>query len=123
MPPDTPPAASPARHSCWNPLSWRGAWGEPSNMLVPPLGGGRGERCVKRCRPQAGFDGDRSLCAVSCVAGGAQRKGKLKMDETYHDGMRALQDRFDSRRLADRLDERLARTSFTAEDRAFIESR
>jgi len=43
--------------------------------------------------------------------------------DTYHAGMRALQDRFDSRRLADRLDEKLGRTEFTAEDRAFIESR
>lgn len=41
----------------------------------------------------------------------------------YHDGMRQLQDRFDSRRLADRLDERLGRSAFTAEDRAFIETR
>jgi len=38
----------------------------------------------------------------------------------YHEGCRALQDRFDSRRLADRLAERLGRTAFTAEDRAFI---
>jgi predicted pyridoxine 5'-phosphate oxidase superfamily flavin-nucleotide-binding protein len=45
------------------------------------------------------------------------------MGDTYHDGMRRLQDRFDSRRLADRLDERLGRTSFTEDDRAFIESR
>jgi predicted pyridoxine 5'-phosphate oxidase superfamily flavin-nucleotide-binding protein len=37
--------------------------------------------------------------------------------------MRRLQDRFDSRRLADRLDERLGRSAFTDEDRAFIESR
>jgi len=37
--------------------------------------------------------------------------------------MRQLQDRCDTRRLADRLDEKLARTAFTAEDRAFIESR
>ncbi len=43
--------------------------------------------------------------------------------EAYHAGMRALQDRFDSRRLADRLDEKLARSAFTREDRAFIESR
>lgn len=43
--------------------------------------------------------------------------------ETYHLGMRALQDRFDSRRLADRLDERLGRAEFSADDRAFIESR
>ncbi|HSW05906.1 pyridoxamine 5'-phosphate oxidase family protein [Aquabacterium sp.] len=41
----------------------------------------------------------------------------------YHDGMRRLQDRFDSRRLADRLDERLGRAAFTDDDRAFIESR
>ena len=45
------------------------------------------------------------------------------MSETYHAGMRALQDRFDTRRLADRLDERLARSRFTPEDRSFIESR
>ena len=44
------------------------------------------------------------------------------MDETYHDGMRRLQDRFDTRRLADRLDERLGRSAFTAEDRAFVAS-
>ncbi len=41
----------------------------------------------------------------------------------YHAGMRRLQDRFDTRRLADRLDEVLGRDAFTAEDRAFIESR
>jgi uncharacterized protein len=41
----------------------------------------------------------------------------------YHAGMRELQDRFDTRALADRLDERLGRSTFTAEDRAFIESR
>jgi uncharacterized protein len=45
------------------------------------------------------------------------------MNDTYHTGMRQLQDRFDTRRLADRLDERLGRSAFTAEDRAFIESR
>jgi predicted pyridoxine 5'-phosphate oxidase superfamily flavin-nucleotide-binding protein len=47
-------------------------------------------------------------------------------DETspaYHAGMRELQDRFDTRRLADRLDEKLARQTFSDEDRAFIESR
>ena len=47
-------------------------------------------------------------------------------DETspaYHAGMRELQDRFDTRRLADRLDEKLSRTAFSAEDREFIESR
>ena len=44
-------------------------------------------------------------------------------DPAYHAGMRQLQDRCDTRRLADRLDEKLSRTAFTAEDRAFIESR
>jgi predicted pyridoxine 5'-phosphate oxidase superfamily flavin-nucleotide-binding protein len=41
----------------------------------------------------------------------------------YHEGNRALQDRFDSRRIADRLVEVLHRTRFTDEDKAFIESR
>src|SRR2546426_6147747 len=41
----------------------------------------------------------------------------------YHAGMRGLQDRFDTRRLADRLEEKLARRDFSDEDRAFIESR
>jgi predicted pyridoxine 5'-phosphate oxidase superfamily flavin-nucleotide-binding protein len=45
------------------------------------------------------------------------------MSETYHTGMRTLQDRFDTRRLADRLDEKLSRTAFTPEDREFIGSR
>jgi predicted pyridoxine 5'-phosphate oxidase superfamily flavin-nucleotide-binding protein len=41
----------------------------------------------------------------------------------YHDQSRALQDRFDTRRLADRLAETLAHSVFTDEDRAFIEAR
>jgi predicted pyridoxine 5'-phosphate oxidase superfamily flavin-nucleotide-binding protein len=44
-------------------------------------------------------------------------------DATYHAGMRAWQDRYDTRRLADRLDERLGRAVFGDADRAFIESR
>jgi predicted pyridoxine 5'-phosphate oxidase superfamily flavin-nucleotide-binding protein len=40
----------------------------------------------------------------------------------HHEGARRLQDRFDSRRLADRLVEKLWRTAFTAEDKAFIEA-
>src|SRR4051812_28607896 len=43
--------------------------------------------------------------------------------EAYHEGMRGLQDRFDTRRLADRLSEHLSRAEFTAEDKAFVESR
>ena len=44
-------------------------------------------------------------------------------DPAYHAGMRQLQDRCDTRQLADRLDEKLSRTAFTADDRTFIESR
>ena len=40
----------------------------------------------------------------------------------YHDGNRALQDEFGSRPLADRLEEKLTRTMFTADDRAQIEA-
>ena len=39
----------------------------------------------------------------------------------YHDGNRRLQDEFDSRRISDRLEEKLTRTAFTADDKAFIE--
>jgi predicted pyridoxine 5'-phosphate oxidase superfamily flavin-nucleotide-binding protein len=41
----------------------------------------------------------------------------------YHAQHRQLQDRFDTRRLADRLNARLATCHIDAEDRAFIESR
>jgi len=40
----------------------------------------------------------------------------------YHEGNRQLQDAFDSRRISDRLEAKLTRTSFTADDKAFIES-
>ncbi|MDP1848693.1 MAG: pyridoxamine 5'-phosphate oxidase family protein [Solirubrobacteraceae bacterium] len=43
------------------------------------------------------------------------------MDERYHEGSRELQDRFDTRRLADRIDERTAHDHIRPEDRAFIE--
>ena len=39
----------------------------------------------------------------------------------YHDGQRLLQDRFESRKIADRLDA-LAREAFSEDDRAFVES-
>ena len=42
------------------------------------------------------------------------------MSRIYHDGSRQLQDRFDTRRLADRLEQRTLRDAFTDEDRAFI---
>jgi predicted pyridoxine 5'-phosphate oxidase superfamily flavin-nucleotide-binding protein len=39
----------------------------------------------------------------------------------FHDGNRRLQDQFDSRRIADRLVEKLTRATFSDGDRAFIE--
>ncbi|MCL4184032.1 MAG: pyridoxamine 5'-phosphate oxidase family protein [Burkholderiaceae bacterium] len=42
-------------------------------------------------------------------------------DTFYHEGHRALQDRFESRRIADRL-EKMTRTAFSDDDKAFIES-
>src|SRR5688572_7328521 len=41
----------------------------------------------------------------------------------YHDGNRRLQGAFESRRIADRLEEKLARVEFSADDIAFVESR
>lgn len=40
----------------------------------------------------------------------------------YHDGNRSLQDAFDSRRISDRLEAKLMRAAFTADDKTFIES-
>ncbi len=40
----------------------------------------------------------------------------------YHEGQRELQDRFASRALADRLDEKLRRGRFNDADKAFVES-
>lgn len=44
------------------------------------------------------------------------------MSELYHQGSRALQDQFDTRRLADRIEERLVHARLSEEDRAFIEA-
>jgi predicted pyridoxine 5'-phosphate oxidase superfamily flavin-nucleotide-binding protein len=43
------------------------------------------------------------------------------VSELYHDGARELQDRFDTRRIADRLQDVTVHDAITAEDRAFIE--
>lgn len=45
------------------------------------------------------------------------------MSDFYHDGSRTLQDRFDTRRLADRIEQRLVTNRIGDEDKAFIESR
>jgi uncharacterized protein len=39
----------------------------------------------------------------------------------FHEGNRRLQDRFDSRRISDRLEEKLTRKEFTGDDTTFIE--
>ena len=44
------------------------------------------------------------------------------MSIMYHEGNRTLQDQFESRAIADRLEERLTRTMFSDDDKAFIES-
>ena len=41
----------------------------------------------------------------------------------YHHGNRELQDRFDTRRLADRIEDRIVHDHIDADDRAFIEAR
>jgi predicted pyridoxine 5'-phosphate oxidase superfamily flavin-nucleotide-binding protein len=46
----------------------------------------------------------------------------MSKDEMYHRGSRQLQDQFDSRRIADRLQQVTVHTSFTEGDRRFIES-
>jgi uncharacterized protein len=55
-------------------------------------------------------------------AGRSSNAGGGAMSIMYHDGNRQLQDRFASRRIADKLEEKLTRTAFTADDKAFIES-
>jgi predicted pyridoxine 5'-phosphate oxidase superfamily flavin-nucleotide-binding protein len=45
------------------------------------------------------------------------------MSVIYHDGNRELQDRFDTRRIADRIEEVLLSDEISSHDKAFIESR
>jgi uncharacterized protein len=47
--------------------------------------------------------------------------GERAMSILFHEGNRHLQDRFESRRIADRL-ESMARTAFSDDDKSFIES-
>ncbi len=44
------------------------------------------------------------------------------MSSMYHEGNRKLQDKFESRRIADRLEEKLTNTSFSDDDKTFIEN-
>ena len=45
----------------------------------------------------------------------------MSQEETYGTGSRQLQDRFDTRRIADRLEQVTLHTAFTPADQAFIE--
>jgi uncharacterized protein len=45
------------------------------------------------------------------------------MPELYHGGSRRLQDRFDTRRIADRLEDVTVRDTIDEDDRAFVEAR
>ena len=45
------------------------------------------------------------------------------VENLYHGGSRSLQDRFDTRRIADRLEEKTVRDTIDEDDRAFIEAR
>jgi hypothetical protein len=96
------PIASPARHSTG----------------LARAGAGAGD----------GVDGCASIGApgaAGCArprAGGNCRFFGGHMTIMYHEGNRQLQDQFDSRRISDRLEEKLTRTAFTADDKAFIES-
>src|SRR5690606_13839764 len=40
----------------------------------------------------------------------------------FHEGYRRLQDEFSSRRISDRLEEKLTRAAFTADDKLYLES-
>src|SRR5512137_2246370 len=70
---------------------------------------------MSACSARRRRPGSRTPKATSCVS------MKNSPEEPYHRGARELQDRFDTRRLADRLAEKLSRTEFTGDDRAFIE--
>lgn len=50
-----------------------------------------------------------------------ERRIAMPESDVYHDGSRQLQDQFDTRRLADRLEAVRAHTEFSDHDRAFIE--
>jgi hypothetical protein len=49
-------------------------------------------------------------------------KPSTEIPDAYHAGSRQLQDRFDSRRIADRLEQVTAHTTFNDHDRAFIDA-
>jgi predicted pyridoxine 5'-phosphate oxidase superfamily flavin-nucleotide-binding protein len=59
------------------------------------------------------------------VAGPEVGRREVKEDRTrmFHEGSRTLQDRFDTRRIADRIDDLLVHDTISEHDRRFIEAR
>lgn len=53
--------------------------------------------------------------------GGSYGLDEREKGSIFHKGSRLLQDRYDTRRIADRIDERLVSDVISAQDRAFIE--
>src|SRR3990172_13443452 len=49
------------------------------------------------------------------------QRSRMSRPDLYHRGNRQLQDQFDSRRIADRLEEVAVHDAFLSNDRAFIE--
>ena len=64
---------------------------------------------------------DVPVVCPACRADSA--RNDMSESKVYHDGSRRLQDRFDTRRLADRMEEVIVHDVFTDAERAFIESR
>jgi hypothetical protein len=62
------------------------------------------------------------MCGLNEGAAFATVEGAMQGSVMYHDGNRQLQDVFDSRRIADRLEEKLTHFAFSEADKAFVES-
>src|ERR1700760_4831968 len=74
------------------------------------------------CTPSAGLTRLATTAARTPSSASSPSRWSPDVDASYHAGARELQDRFDTRRLADRLDERfLSRRVIGDVDRAFIE--
>src|SRR3569832_199821 len=74
-----------------------------------------------RCCPSGGSCAASAASTFREIARTSFHNGGDAMSILYHDGNRQLQDRFDSRRNSDRLEEKLTRTAITADDKAYIE--
>jgi uncharacterized protein len=77
---------------------------------------------ISFCDPCVSINGRKRIAEATVQADDRPPLREGPMTIMYHDGNRRLQDEFDSRRISDRLEEKLTRTAFTADDKAFIES-